>query len=995
MNKIIIVSVLCFLLGGMLLAQDWVPFTKSDPEAPIINLTQSDNQQVEFTVEVCGMYQTDTVVNSTSFQRIIIPGGGRFIVTGEPEMPYIRQLIAIPECDSVVLSVNVTSSSTMQNYYVYPAPDYVEVTNPDSTVYLEEVFYFDTVAYNTNLYYPLVNAEINSTGYFRDQKYAEVFIYPVQFNPVSEEIHVNEEYEITLSFVNPSTPVNANVGIFNNIATNTMLNYPTTGVSAVINDNVDPDGTVQWKILTDTIEACTIVADYLIICADPFFQPDNPDSEVLRIANHRATYNGFNVAIINADNIISIFYDPENFPYEIERAIRQCIRRIYEGAHAQHTYDGKLGYVLLIGDVDAGNSGMPSSYEYGETHPSDYYFSCITQENGDYDLSGDLCIGRFCVDNNEEPDFTELHNIVEKSIYFESEYSFEDWRNNVAHANGNSYNEEYFPLYYQFIEDLLFEESLTIVNYYPLGGVIFQPVIDMLNLGAPVMMYDGHGYTDSWQDNLSIEELENNLSNTGKFPYVTSRACQTGWFDDVDDDCLAEALTTYSEDKGFVGFLGAARNHFDGGMHVIEDPPLFIQERIPYSIWQDQSFITGEFILETMIGIGAPGTAHLYNFFGDPALNIMAQGFEVTHDVTIPETASITEEVYLRSGNTIIMPSHSTLFFENDGKLIVEEDATLYIMNDATLSAISGTDDSLIVYGNLIVENNVHFSAAEDASFVIDIRNSELIESFTSATFENVILTGIASTLIFSACNFTDSYVELHKVENNQYFFLNQSYFDNTPLKACRSGMVVYPNVGKIVISDCDFINGSGLSVIEISGYPNFQITGTTVSYSDGDGISLYYSGNAVGTLHEVSNCEVHFTGTPVDDAHGIKAHYSRVDIENNYVHGNDIGLACLQRSSIRLTGNSQSNEEDQTQRIKDNISVQVYSDGSSFPYEFEYNSIYNDNENDFVVKMDNCILSGYDIKNNYWGENFSPEDDLYPANAYFYEPVWEPSWGG
>ena len=207
--------------------------------------------------------------------------------------------------------------------------------------------------------------------------------------------------------------------------------------------------------------------------------------------------------------------------------------------------------------------------------------------------------------------------------------------------------------------------------------------------------------------------------------------------------------------------------------------------------------------------------------------------------------------------------------------------------------------------------------------------------------------------------------------------------------------MVVYPNVGKIVISDCDFINGSGLSVIEISGYPNFQITGTTVSYSDGDGISLYYSGNAVGTLHEVSNCEVHFTGTPVDDAHGIKAHYSRVDIENNYVHGNDIGLACLQRSSIRLTGNSQSNEEDQTQRIKDNISVQVYSDGSSFPYEFEYNSIYNDNENDFVVKMDNCILSGYDIKNNYWGENFSPEDDLYPANAYFYEPVWEPSWGG
>jgi len=327
--------------------------------------------------------------------------------------------------------------------------------------------------------------------------------------------------------------------------------------------------------------------------------------------------------------------------------------------------------------VDAGNLGMPSSYEYGITKPSDYYFSCITKENEVYDNSGDLYIGRFCVDNNLVNGLTELHNIVEKTIFFESEYSFGVWRTNVAHANGNSYMEAYFPIYYQFIDDLLFEENLTIVNWYELNFQINQPVIDMLNEGAPVMMYEGHGEIENWQDNLSIDVLENNLTNTYKFPYVTSRACQTGWFDH-ESDCLGEALTTYAEDKGFVDFLGAARNHLQQGLPLpIAIPPVYLQERIPYSIWHDLSFITGEFILESKIGIESSGTAFLYNYFGDPALNIMADGFEVTHDIELPAITTISTEITVKNGTTITIPRNGQLRFEADGKLIIDGTADL------------------------------------------------------------------------------------------------------------------------------------------------------------------------------------------------------------------------------------------------------------------------------------------------------------------------------
>ncbi len=956
------------------------------------------------------MYQTDTVVNSTSFQRINIPGGGRFTVTGEPEMPYIRQLIAIPECDSVALSVNVTNSTTMQNYNIYPAPALVEVTNPDSSVTLEEEFSYDTVAYSTNQYYPQVNAEIYSIGYFRDQKYAEVFIYPVQFNPVTEEIYVNKEYEVTLTFINPSSAVNVNVGIFNNIATNTMLNYASTGISATINDNVSNNGSVQWITLTDPSQASTIVADYLIICSAPFFEPTNPDSEVLHIANHRATYNGFDVAILNANNIISdeLGFYYENFPEpdnKEEQRIRTCIRMIYEGENAQNTYDGKIGYALLIGDVDDYNSGMPTSYDntwsqgQGEPYyPSDYYYSCVTHSGASYDSEGDLFIGRFCVDNNLGDGLTELQNVVNKTIYYESEATFDGWRDetgvllHIASA--------YHPIYFSFMDDLV-PTYFTVDDIDGFSGDVEGQLYTILNEGVMTFTYFGHGSDTAWctGNGISTDDLQTNLENEYKAPVVHGIACHTGHFDGL-DDCLGEGMVTYSGTKGFTGYLGACRSVGYQISNTIYDPPKHFQELIPYTIFHDLSHITGEYILESKLLNTAVARQYKYafNFFGDPALNVMAQGFEVTQDVVLPEITTISTEITVKNGATLIIPIDGELRFENNGKLIIEQGATLCINANAWINAINGVD-SLIVYGELMMmmAENVNFEANMGTAFVIDIRNEDITASFVSATFENITLNCLSNSMTFNSCTANNSYIEVYKKNvNSQYFFTNQCSFSNTSLKACVYGTSYQPYAGNIEISNCNFANGSASSVIEISYFSNYLITGTTVSYDQGDGVSVYYSGKDLGSTHKISNCEIYFTGNFVCDVQGIKTYYSLADIENNYIHDNDIGLACLQKSSIRLLGNSQSLTEEETQRIKDNITKQVYcTDGNSLPYEFEYNSIYNDNANDFVVSMDNVVWGGYDIRNNYWGENFNPATDLDPPNAYSYLPVWEPLWAG
>lgn len=997
MRKSILLPILCFLTSTIIYSQEWVTFTKTTPEQPIIELIISTNQQVEFNVEVCGMYKTGITEEGELFQRIEIPGAGKTSETGSPELPYIRQLIAIPECDDVVLLVNITGQTDFSYYNIYPSPDFDEVQNPDGTVYLQEVFTKNEAIYNQNNNLPGMNAEIVSTGYLRDQKYAEVYLYPVQFNPILKHINVFTHYEITLEFINPSTQVNENTGIFNNVATNTMLNYVSSGMTASINDKVQGNGNVQWIELTETSQADNIVADYLIICAEPFFEPDEPESEVLRIANHRASYNGFDVAIINANTVISdelgFFFEgqnnvPPDLQYKKEQRIRTCIRRIYEGENAQHTYDGKLGYVLLIGDIELNptpeNPGMPSSYDHVTfgSGPSDYYFSCLTKEDDIYDKVADLYIGRFCVDNNETTGFFELHNIVKKTIYFESEYSFGDWRNHISHANGNSYAEDYFPGYYNFIEELLFEEELTVVNWYPLNEQIFQPTLDMLNEGSPIMMYEGHGEFNSWQDNLNIDEIISTLNNTGEFPYVTSRACNTGWFDN-EGECLGETLTTYAEDKGFVGFLGAARFHFQQpNPPPITDPPTFLQERVPYAIWHDLSHITGEFILEAKIGLNMFGTAFLYNYFGDPALNVMAMGFEVTHDIVLPEYTIISTNITVRNGAQLKIPSNGQLYFENEGSLTIEDGASLYLMPYATITGNS-SEQKITIEGGLTVSSYAVFNSLSDTEWGgIELDNLSNNYYFNNSSFENCNLSGESKSLTVQNSQFNNSAIKYSKGD----LFIENALFDNSPISAKKGdskSSIVEIN------SETTIKNYIGEVAVYIEGYANFDIDDCTIEYNNKDGISIFNSGGSWGTKNVRNNTIIN-NGYNNNGA-GIKLYNSYANLSGDQlIEGNYYGILSLDNSNLSIRGNSAANYTYETQLIRDNKKHQIYATQNSFPYQIKWNGIIDEDNTTPLVYYSTTLIEELDVSDNYWGNNFDPVSDLFPYSSYNYLPIWE-----
>lgn len=974
---------------------EWIEFTTSEPKGPVIDLLSSDNSSVEADIEVCGMFKMDTIVNSQLYNRIKIPGYSSSTSIGEPEIPIVTLMIAIPECSDITFNIDVTDQLTLNDYYIYPVPDYIE----DSLSYPIESFVKDTIRYETNEFYPLISGEISSKGYLRAQKYAEVSLYPVQFNPVLHQLIINVKYAISLEFINPTTAVNVNTGIFNNIASHIMINYVSSGISAIINDRPGYSGNVEWITMNSPNDANAIVADYLIITDEEFFNPHNPD--LLLLANHRANYNGFDVAIINVENIKGLNFEYTDPLYIDEQKIRSCIRRVWDGMHAAHTYDNHLGYVLLIGDTHKEiNDHMSTSYDHivnygGDKYPSDYYFSCVTEDDDEYDRIGDLYIGRLCISNTENPisPYEKLHNIVAKTIYFESEASFTPWRNRIFFTNDCDLDDEYFNTkYYNWIDDHIPDQyDLGIVNCYQIGA-IGPPTFDNIDMGGSIITYCGHGAPNGW-DAIELENtyLMNNLSNNHKTPIAYSFACSTGKFDSNEEiDCMAEYLITYSEEKGFVGFLGAGRDWFTGWHVNIYDPPRHIWESIPYSIWHDYSFISGEALLEGELYIINSDDRFKYNYFGDPALNIFALGFEITVNTTLPPIVTISTDITVRSGVTLTIPPEGEIFFENNGKLIIQQGATLIISPNVVIHGIN-LQNKIELLGDLnTIGNNAILTAPISNKWSGIVVNNESNDyEFPGYTFERCPLTGLSNSIELAHCDFTDSYLRFTKGDVTITYsnFLNSDIQISNPNSQDR-----FINIQNCVLQE----NADSKSII-IEQYPLFVIDNNLIQFEKGSGIALFNAGSSVGFNHLISNNTIYFEGNQPGISYGIKNYHSYSIIYDNHIQGASYGLVSLDRSDLSLSGNQNANEEIETQQIINNRTNQVYTVPGSFPYEFEWNAIYNNSGNYPLVYYDVPVIPTYrflDVNNNYWTDDFNPTEDLYPEQIYIYDEIWEPHWG-
>ena len=946
-------------------------------------------------------------MNGVAFTRLTLTGGGAINPSGHPELPVLTYRVAIPYCDDTEVAYQILSTQTMPSCWVYPVPEMVL----DSNGMLNEQFAFEPRAYaRPRIIEP--SATITSFGALRSQKYAEITVYPIEFCPVTRQLSVIDQIEITLTFTNPQGDLRQNVGIFNKVATRAFINYEDNGVSALVNDKAfeKPGFTrenVQWFTLSDTAQAATIPGDYLIITVPEFFDESNPNSQLERLAEHRAWYNGFDVSIVNVEDIwaLPFFYEgnPDN-PYEPdayikEQKLRTFIRRVFEGKNAQGGFgphgDGHLAYVLLVGDY-ADNVGIPGSLDHkyqipatppnwpDTKFPSDYYYSCITMDATGYDAFGDLFIGRFSVE-----DTIQLFNIVEKTIYHETEYHEpQPWRKTAG-----------FNSTYVGFGDYWYNNYLTNVMYnsgwnYTIVKDIYNikiPTISYLNAGASFVQYCGlPNYSippSSWEGYMDISFFLDELRNDYKVPFINCVSSNTGRFDNM--ECMGEFLTRYHPSRGAVGYMGPGRMMTYQVAPVNSPANLLYQEISLDYFFNKKTSITGELLLsikESDVDGYFMERKYGYLLFGDPALNILAEGCRMyVHDPT--QVINYAYEV----------PDDCILYIHENGKLTVEEGGALVLGNRVQVIGVNNqiVDAIHVKGGDFIVGEDVVFvdlpggillENAKDAQGLPVFDKNKKFDDLKNATFDNTPLTHRGSTLHVDNCIFNEgsnvkSEVGVFKVAdctfNGTTFWADHTVLSGKEGKMTGTG---------ITIGFSQFNGNNNNSAVQLINTWAFEIYSSTISgYETGisltkSGTSLNTSGNIIA-YNDVSDCNT-----------GIELFNSTSFFNRNKVY-NCINGVKLFNNSYTIFDNG---IQPDMQIIQDCDSIEIYACATSFPTIFRYNKIVDVNNLGLTYMpliywdVEQPYPKERDIRYNCWGKGFDPSNYLYPPKLLVWDPVWD-----
>lgn len=345
--------------------------------------------------------------------------------------------------------------------------------------------------------------------------------------------------------------------------------------------------------------------------------PSNPVSE---LASYYDSH-GVKTLVVNAVQV----YDAFNYGIKSPYAIRSFI------SYAYHNWSVAPKYVLLVGEgtwnTKNGNRSdlipvmMMQTYEFGAT-ACDNWYACVDGN----DPIPDVAVGRI-------PALTvaQVQTTVNKILEYYSGKSF-GWQNTALliageeeefHIQADSVVHDMIPPRY-FIKRLYtsIQNPAVDTKYY---GVTQDLVNDFKN-GAVLVNYMGHGGGAIWADNgiLTNDEVAN-LSNTGKYPFVTSMTCFAGAFDGQIGLPLSSTLL-FADKKGAVGLLASAGlgwlyNDFYMDSELL--PILFDPAYSTWSVGSDIMLAKARYYAaygpfwpqaETML--------NQYNIIGDPALVI-------------------------------------------------------------------------------------------------------------------------------------------------------------------------------------------------------------------------------------------------------------------------------------------------------------------------------------------------------------------------------------
>ncbi|MBD3183790.1 hypothetical protein GF312_16015 [Candidatus Poribacteria bacterium] len=161
--------------------------------------------------------------------------------TGKPMIPFSVYSVGVPESSVPRASVISSEIVTLNRQKIYPVersiirrednkgiPD-AETGNFGETYTSETQFVIDNQFYSRSIDYPKIIVEIDSSGYLREQYIASLRIYPLQYNPGTEQVTLYKNLIINIDFqsskAQSSVFRNYRSSPFEQVYEDTLINY--------------------------------------------------------------------------------------------------------------------------------------------------------------------------------------------------------------------------------------------------------------------------------------------------------------------------------------------------------------------------------------------------------------------------------------------------------------------------------------------------------------------------------------------------------------------------------------------------------------------------------------------------------------------------------------------------------------------------------------------------------------------------------------------------
>lgn len=438
---------------------------------------------------------------------------------GAPQLPMFSESVIVPNNGAVSIQIEHDGYVEYTNVLVAPSKGSLKRNvNPS------EIPYTFGVSYNQDQFFPGNLAVSHEPFVLRKTRGTTVTFYPYQYNPVTKVLRVYQNIRATvvtnpeMEGINELEAENVPHDEFEEIYNNTYLNASSLQT--------------RYTALNETGEMLIIGPSSFATQIQPLMDWKNQKG----IKTTFATTTQTGTTSANIKTYIQNYY----------------------------TANPNLIFVLLVGD----HAEVPS-YSYGtsggEQLWSDTYYAQLT--GGSTDYRPEVFIGRLSGTT------TNVATMVTRILEYEKTPASGDWMNKaigLASSEGAGYGNdgEADWQHARNIRTKLMSYGYgTVYEYYDgsqggsdaSGDPAASTIQSTVSSGVGLFNYTGHGdQTSMVSGNFSTTNI-NNATNTNKYPWVVSVACNNGTF--TSGTCISEAwvrAVSGTTPKGAIAACGSS-----------------------------------------------------------------------------------------------------------------------------------------------------------------------------------------------------------------------------------------------------------------------------------------------------------------------------------------------------------------------------------------------------------------------------------------------------